>query len=285
MKEKTKKEHSHKYLVFKKLCSNRLLLIFGILTIVIVIAGLLAPLISPYDPYSMNTVDRLQAPSLAHWFGTDTYGRDLLTRVLYGIRMSLLVGVLTAVISTVIGIVLGLLSGYFSFLDTIIMRLSEAMSTIPVFLMAITLMTILGISTKNVIISMSIVYIPLVVTVTRGVALQVREQTYIEAIRSIGAKWPRILFRHMMPNVMSPVIVQATYIFASSMLVEAALSFLSCGIPLPAPSLGNILSEARTVIFSSWWLVTFPGVCLIIVILGINILGDALRDLMDPLSN
>ena len=242
-------------------------------------------MVSPYSPYDMQTSLRLKAPSAAHWFGTDTYGRDVLTRVLYGIRMSLVVGILTAVISTVIGIILGLLAGYFNWLDTIIMRISEAMSTIPVFLMAITLMTILGISTKNVIISMSIVYIPLVVTVTRGVALQVREQTYIEAIRSIGAKWPRILFRHMMPNVLSPVIVQATYIFASSMLVEAALSFLSCGIPLPAPSLGNILSEARTVIFSSWWLVTFPGICLIIVILGINILGDALRDLMDPLSN
>ena len=285
MKNKITKEHSHKYLVFKKLCSNKLLLIFGILTFVIVIAGILAPVVSPYSPYDMQTSLRLKAPSAAHWFGTDTYGRDVLTRVLYGIRMSLVVGILTAVISTVIGIILGLLAGYFNWLDTIIMRISEAMSTIPVFLMAITLMTILGISTKNVIISMSIVYIPLVVTVTRGVALQVREQTYIEAIRSIGAKWPRILFRHMMPNVLSPVIVQATYIFASSMLVEAALSFLSCGIPLPAPSLGNILSEARTVIFSSWWLVTFPGICLIIVILGINILGDALRDLMDPLSN
>ena len=160
MKNKITKEHSHKYLVFKKLCSNKLLLIFGILTIVIVIAGILAPVVSPYSPYDMQTSLRLKAPSAAHWFGTDTYGRDVLTRVLYGIRMSLVVGILTAVISTVIGIILGLLAGYFNWLDTIIMRISEAMSTIPVFLMAITLMTILGISTKNVIISMSIVYIP-----------------------------------------------------------------------------------------------------------------------------
>ncbi len=173
MKRKKTKEYSYKYLVFKKLFSNKLLVIMGILTVIIIVCGVLAPLISPYSPYEVNPVNRLQAPGISHWFGTDTYGRDVLTRVLYGIRMSLLVGVVTAVISTVVGIVLGLLAGYFSFLDTIIMRISEAMATIPVFLMAIALMTILGVSTKNVIISMTIVYIPLVVTVTRGVALQV----------------------------------------------------------------------------------------------------------------
>lgn len=285
MKKRKMKEHSQRYLVFRKLCTNKLLMVTGILTIIIVVAGILAPLIVPYDPYAVEPVNRLKAPSVAHFFGTDTYGRDLFSRVLFGIRMSLAVGVITAMLATVIGVVLGLLAGYFSFLDTIIMRISEAFSTIPVFLMAIALMTILGVSTRNCIISMTIVYIPLVVTVTRGSALQVKEQTYIEAIRSIGAKWPRILFRHMFPNVLSPVIVQATYIFANAMLVEAALSFMSCGIPLPAPSLGNILSEARTVIFNSWWIVTFPGLVLIIVILGINILGDALRDILDPLSN
>lgn len=280
-----KKKHSDRFLVMKNLLKNKMLMVCVSITLIIVIAGILAPIISPCDPYLEEPVNRLMAPDKVHWFGTDIYGRDVFSRVLYGVRLSLVVGFMTAAISTVAGIVLGLLAGYFSVLDAIIMRICEALSTIPVFLMAITLMTLLGISTKNVIISMAIVYTPLVVTVTRGVALSIKEQTYIEAIRAAGASWKRIVFGHMMPNVVSPVIVQMTYIFASAMLVEAALSFLGAGIPLPAPSLGNILNEARSVIFNAWWLVVFPGVCLICIMLGINILGDALRDVLDPLSN
>lgn len=280
-----KKQHSDRFLVMKSLLKNKMLVICSSITLIIVIAGILAPVIAPGDPYLEEPMNRLMAPDAAHWFGTDIYGRDVFSRVLYGVRLSLVVGFMTAAISTVAGIILGLLAGYFSILDAVIMRICEALSTIPVFLMAITLMTLLGINTKNVIISMAIVYTPLVVTVTRGVALSIKEQTYIEAIRASGASWERIVFGHMMPNVVSPVIVQMTYIFASAMLVEAALSFLGAGIPLPAPSLGNILNEARNVIFNAWWLVIFPGVCLICIMLGINIVGDALRDVLDPLSN
>lgn len=283
--KRTKKGSSDRALIIKSLCKNKLMLLFVGITLIISIAGILAPIIAPCDPYFEEPVNRLLAPSSEHLFGTDILGRDVFSRVLYGIRLSLFVGLLTSVISTVTGVVLGLLAGYFSMLDAIIMRICEAFSTIPVFLMAITLMTLWGISTRNVIISMSIVYAPLVITVTRGVALSIREQTYIEAMRAAGASWQRIVFGHMLPNVVSPVIVQMTYIFASSMLVEASLSFLGAGIPLPAPSLGNILNEAKTVIFQAWWLVIYPGLCLIFIMLGINVLGDTIRDVLDPLSN
>lgn len=283
--KRTIKGPSDRALIVKSLFKNKLLLLFVGITLIISVAGILAPLIAPCDPYFEEPVNRLLAPSSEHLFGTDILGRDVFSRVLYGIRLSLFVGLLTSVISTVIGVVLGLLAGYFSMLDAIIMRICEAFSTIPVFLMAITLMTLWGISTRNVIISMSIVYAPLVITVTRGVALSIREQTYIEAMRAAGASWQRIVFGHMLPNVVSPIIVQMTYIFASSMLVEASLSFLGAGIPLPAPSLGNILNEAKTVIFQAWWLVIYPGLCLIFIMLGINVLGDTIRDVLDPLSN
>lgn len=279
------KVHSDRYLVMKSLTKNKLLLIFVGITLLIVAAGILAPLVAPCDPYYEEPMNRLLKPSAEHLFGTDILGRDVFSRVLYGIRLSLIVGLLTSLISTVVGVILGLLAGYFTKLDAVIMRVCEAFSTIPVFLMAITMMTLWGISTKNVIISMAIVYSPLIITVTRGVSLSIREQTYIEAIRAAGATWPRIVFGHMLPNVISPVIVQMTYIFASSMLVEASLSFLGAGIPLPSPSLGNILNEAKNVIFQSWWLVVYPGLCLIFIMLGINVIGDAIRDVMDPLSN
>lgn len=282
---KNNENHSDRYLILKSLLKNKLLLVFGGITILIAAAGILAPIIAPSSPYVEEPVNRLLGPSSSHLFGTDIYGRDVFSRVLYGIRLSLIVGFMTALISAVAGMFLGLLAGYFKLMDAIIMRLCEALSTIPVFLMVITMITLWGISTKNVIISMAIVYTPLVVTVTRGVAMSIKEQTYIEAIRAQGASWQRIVFRHMMPNVISPVIVQMTYIFASAMLVEAALSFLGAGIPLPEPSLGNILNEARNVIFSAWWLVVYPGLCLIFIMLGINVLGDAIRDLLDPLSN
>lgn len=282
---KKSKKQNDRYLILKSLLKNKLLLVFGTITIIIAIAGILAPVIAPASPYLEEPVNRLLPPGGKHLFGTDIYGRDVFSRVLYGVRLSLIVGFTTALISTIAGMVLGLLAGYFKVMDAIIMRICEALSTIPVFLMAITMITLWGISTKNVIVSMAIVYTPLVVTVTRGVAMSIKEQTYIEAIRAQGASWKRIVFRHMMPNVISPVIVQMTYIFASAMLVEAALSFLGAGIPLPEPSLGNILNEARNVIFSAWWLVVYPGLCLIFIMLGINVLGDAIRDVLDPLSN
>lgn len=282
---KKEKKYSDRILIIKSLTKNKLLLIFFFITVVIVLAGIFAPVIAPADPYYEEPSNRLLAPSLEHLFGTDIYGRDVFSRVLYGIRLSLVVGFMTALISTVAGVILGLLAGYFRVLDAIIMRICEAFSTIPVFLMAITMITLWGVSTQNVILSMAIVYTPLIVTVTRGVAMSIREQTYIEAIRASGATWNRIVFGHMLPNVVSPIIVQMTYIFASAMLVEASLSFLGAGIPLPEPSLGNILNEARNVIYTSWWLVVYPGACLVFIMLGINITGDAIRDVLDPLSN
>lgn len=255
------------------------------ITLLMILVAVLAPLIAGHDPYEMVVAERLQPPGAGHIFGTDTLGRDLFSRVVYGTRVSMEVGLETAAISFVAGMVLGLLAGYFSFCDNIIMRICESMMSIPPILMAIALMAAMGATTTNVVISLAVVYTPTIARIARAAAMTVREQTYIEAIRSEGASWFRILFRHIAPNVLSPVLVQATYIFATSIIIEAALSFLGAGVPAPDPSLGNILYDAKGVIFRSWWMTVFPGIFMVLTVLGLNVFGDSLRDLLDPLSN
>jgi len=275
----------HRQLMLKKFLKNKLA-VAG-LFIVITMAGLavLAPVIARYDPLDMQVMNRLVSPSSEHFFGTDNFGRDLWSRTLYGLRSSMLVGAVIASASGVIGMILGLLAGYFPKVDIILMRVIEGIMAIPSMLMAIALMAALGATVNNVIIALTVVYIPSVAKIARGSVLAVKEQTYIEAIRSKGASWMRIIFKHIAPNVLSPVIVQVTYIFASAILTESALSFLGVGIPAPAPSLGNILSDAKTVIFNAVWMTIYPGITMLLLVVGINILGDGIRDVLDPLSN
>lgn len=275
----------YRMLILKHYLSKKSVIINILMILLVLFVGLIAPYLTGHDPYTMVVSDRLQPPSAGHIFGTDTMGRDLFTRVCYGTRNSLVIGFTVAIISTVIGMVLGLIAGYFSFLDNIIIRLCEGIGSIPAVLMAIALIAVFGISTKNVIISMIIIYAPLIVMVTRSTTLSIREMTYIEAIKSQGASWPRIVFRHIAPNVVSPIIVQATFAFASAILTEAGLSFLGAGIPAPAPSLGNILYEGKDVIFNGWWMIVFPGLFMVLTVLSLNMLGDVIRDLLDPLSN
>lgn len=266
----------------KAFFKNKMAVVGLSLIFLMIIAAILAPIIFPEGPLVMDTVNRFKAPSIEHLFGTDEFGRDILNRTMYGIRISLLIGFATAGITFVLGMVLGLLAGYFTFLDNIIMRICEGMMAIPSILMGIALMSALGCNSKNVVIALSIVYTPVVARVARASTLTVKEMIYVEAIRSQGAGWIRILFKHIAPNTMSPVIVQATNIFATAIILEAALSFLGAGIPAPLPSLGNILSEAKQYIFNAWWLTLFPSIIMILLVTGINILGDGIRDILDP---
>ena len=269
----------------KSFFKNKTAVVGLVISVIMVAAAILASVIFPEGPFGMDTMIRLQKPSAAHLWGTDEFGRDVLCRTLYGIRISLLIGLSTAVITFVIGMILGVLSAYYHMLDNIIMRICEAMMSIPSILMGIALMSALGASSVNVVIALSIVYTPVVARIARASALSVKEMTYIEAIRSQGAGPMRILFRHIAPNCLSPVIVQATYVFATSIIVEASLSFLGAGVPVPSPSLGNILNEAKQYIFQSWWMVTFPSIVMIFLVVGINLLGDGVRDVLDPSSN
>ena len=275
----------YRRLVLKNFLRNRLAVAGLLLVVTMVLLALFASRIAPGGPYAMDVANRLKPPGAEHILGTDTFGRDLLSRIVFGLQVSLYVGFAVAVIAMVFGMALGLVSAYAPILDTIIMRVCEAMMSIPSTLMAIALMAALGATTENVIISLSIIYIPTIAKVARASALSVKEMTYVEAIRSQGAGWPRILFKHIAPNVISPVIIQTTFIFASAIIVESSLSFLGVGVPAPAPSLGNILSEARSVIFNSWWMTLYPGLTMVLTVLGINILGDGIRDILDPLSN
>lgn len=253
--------------------------------VLILFAALLGPLFIKTSPFAVDVVNRLKPPSAEHWFGTDTLGRDLFTRVVYGARISMFVGFSVGIISAVLGMVIGLYASYNPFLDNILMRFCDGLKSIPPILMAIALMTVLGADVKNVIISLAVVSTPNMGRLARSAALVVREQTYIEAMKCLGAKSRRILFRHIAPNIISPLIVQTTFVFASAIITEAALSFLGAGVPSPQPSWGSILSEGQSVIYTARWMILFPGLITALTVLGLNLFGDGMRDLLDPLSN
>lgn len=269
----------------RKFYKNRLAVIGTVITVVMALLALLAPVLCPEGPYALDVVSRLKAPSLKHIFGTDTFGRDLFARCVYGARVSMGVGLSVAGISLIAGMVIGLYASYYKSLDNVLMRICDGLKAMPAILLAIALMAVMGASTKNVIISLAIVYTPDIARITRSAALSVKQQTYIEAMRALGAGSNRIIWTHIAPNVLSPVIVQASFIFASAIVTEAALSFLGCGVPVPAPSWGNILQEGKTVIYNSWWMIAFPGAMTALSVLGLNLLGDGIRDVMDPMSN
>lgn len=259
--------------------------VFGLIVVLLVIVlAILAPALTSYDPLALDTVNRLKPCSGEHLFGTDTMGRDVFTRVLYGARISLTVGFLVGILSGFLGMVLGLYASTNAAADNIIMRICDGLKAIPSTLLAITLMAVLGADIKNVILALTVVNVPAMARLARGRALVIREQTYIEAMRCLGASKLRIIWRHMAPNIISPIIVQVTFVFASAIITEAALSFLGAGVPAPQPSWGNILNEGKGVIYQAWWMVFFPGVFTALTVLGLNLLGDGVRDFIDPAS-
>jgi peptide/nickel transport system permease protein len=272
-------------LMIRRFTSNRLAMTGFIVIIFAVLISILAPLITKYTPVEFDPVYRLNPPSSEHIFGTDYFGRDLYTRVVYGIRVSLTVGFAVTIISSLIGTVVGLYSAYYRTLDHILMRICDGLMAFPGILLAIAIVGVFGPSTMNVIGALGIVYFPLIARVVRSAALVVREQTFIEALKSVGASSWRIIWLHIAPNTLSALIVQATFIFAISIISEAALSFLGVGVPPPQPSLGNILYDGKTVIYQAWWMTAFPGVVLMLIVLGLNLFGDGLRDILDPQNN
>ncbi|MEK4975959.1 ABC transporter permease [Bacillus sp. FSL K6-6540] len=267
---------------YRRLKSNYGLLIGATIFVVLVILALIGPLFTNYGPYDMKVVDRLTPPGAEHWLGTDEFGRDLLTRLLYGARVSISVGLAVALLSSALGLVIGVYATYYKTLDHILMRICDGLIAIPGILLAIALMAALGASALNVIIALTIVFTPNIARVVRSAALVVREQTYIEAMHVQGASSTRIIWQHIVPNTLSPLLVQATFVFAEAIISEAALSFLGAGIPAPEASWGNILQASKLVIYKAWWMVVFPGATLVLSVLSLNLLGDGLRDLLDP---
>ena len=252
------------------------------LLLAIVIASIAAPWLGTVDPVSIDPSHRLQSPSAEHWFGTDRFGRDLYSRVIYGGRISLIVGLSVAALATLIGLAIGLVSGYLRAVDAVVMRVMDGMMAIPAIMLAIALIALSKASVLIVIVAVALPEIPRVVRLVRAIVLSIREQPYIEAATATGTSLPRILLRHLLPNALPPLIVQATYICASAVLIEAALSFLGAGTPPEVPSWGNIMAEARPYFQLKPMMVLLPGIFLAVTVLAINLVGDGLRDMLDP---
>jgi peptide/nickel transport system permease protein len=253
-----------------------------LIMLIMTVASVAAPVITNKNPLQLDVMNKLQKPQLAHPMGTDNFGRDTFARVLYGGRLSLQVGGLTVLLSAGIGTLLGLVAGYVRPLDVPIMRLLDAVMAFPTLLLAIAIMAVLGASVANVIISLTVVSIPRFARVVRSSVLVLREEVYVEAAQSVGARDWHIVLRHILPNCLSPIIVQSTYSFATAVLSEASLSFLGVGAPPSIPSWGNILSEGRLLVTQAPWLTLYPGIAIVLVVLGMNLFGDGLRDALDP---
>ena len=266
----------------EKFFSNKGMIIGLVIFSVIVLSAVFIPMFNGVDPNVMDVVNRLKAPSAEHIFGTDEFGRDLFTRVLYGARSSLTVGCSVAMLACFFGTLIGVYASYFKVADAVLMRVCEGLTAIPGILLAIALMAALGASNTNVIIALTIVYTPSVARVVRSSALVAKGRLYVEAAKVQGASSGRILWKLILPNVISPLTVQASYIFAQAIISEASLSFLGAGIPAPAASWGNILQSSKSILSKAPWAVIFPGLAVILCVLSLNLLGDGLRDYLDP---
>lgn len=267
---------------FKRLLLHRSFMIGGTLFAAIVLLALFADLIAPYDPNKNNYRALLSPPSAEHWFGTDGFGRDILSRVIHGTRISLGIGVSVVVITGLLGVLLGTLAGYVRWLDNALMRVMDGLMAFPGVLLAIALAAALGPSALNAVIALTVTFTPRTARVVRSSVLVIRELPYVEAAIAVGAGHGRIIFRYILANALSPLIVQLTFVFAVSILAEAILSFLGVGPPPPAPSLGNIIAEGRNYLQDASWIAFFPGIAIAAAVLGLNLMGDGLRDVIDP---
>jgi peptide/nickel transport system permease protein len=254
----------------------------GALLILMLLIAVLAPYLGTVDPTALAPVRRTRSPSAEYWFGTDMFGRDIYSRVLFGTRVSLTVGLSVALLASLAGLAVGLVSGFVRWADGIIMRIMDGMMSIPPILLAITLMALTRASVSNVVIAITVAEFPRVARLVRSVVLSLREQPYVDAAVAAGTRAPMIILRHILPNTLAPMTVQATYICASAMIVEAILSFIGAGTPPTTPSWGNIMAEGRALWQVKPHIVFFPAVFLSLTVLAVNLLGDGLRDMLDP---
>lgn len=266
----------------RRLLGNRAILFGAVILLVVVLAALLAPWIAPYAPNKLSIVNKLKGPSLGHLFGTDEFGRDIFSRAIFAGRISLLVSLGVVCISTVLGVLLGVAAGFFRRLDAPISRLLDAMMSFPDILLAIALVAALGPSLATVILALGITYAPRLARIVRGSTLVLRELPYIEAAVAMGLPTWQILLRHVLLNLASPILVQATFVFASAMLAEASLSFLGVGVSTDMPTWGTMLASGREYMNNAPWLMVFPGLAIVFSVLSLQLLGDGLRDLVDP---
>ncbi|HSN41132.1 MAG TPA: ABC transporter permease [Burkholderiales bacterium] len=257
-------------------------IIGGVVLLLMILIAVFAPWLGTIDPQAVSPIRRLRPPSAEFWFGSDMLGRDVYSRVIYGARVSLAVGLAVAVFSILVGLALGLVTGFIRWLDAIMMRIMDGLMSIPPVLLAIALMALTRASIENVIVAITLAEVPRVVRLVRSLVLTLREEPYVEAAIAAGTSLPRILVRHILPNTVAPLLVQGTYVCASAMITEAILSFIGAGTPPNIPSWGNIMAEARSLFQIAGYLLLFPGICLSLTVLAVNMLGDGMRDALDP---
>ena len=268
--------------LWRRLLNHRSFMVGATLFGSIVLMALLADLIAPHDPLRNNFRYRLGAPNDVHWLGTDRAGRDVLSRIVHGSQVSLRIGLMVVLFTGVCGAVIGGLAGYFRHLDNVVMRVMDAMMAFPGILLAIAIAAVLGPSEFNAVLALSITYTPRTARVARAAVLVVREMPYVEAARAVGAGHARILLTHVLPNGLTPLIVQPSYIFAIAILAEAVLSFIGVGPPPPLPTFGNIIADGRDFVQEAPWICLYPGLAIAVAVLGLNLIGDGLRDALDP---
>ncbi len=258
-------------------------LIGSALSLALLLMAIAAPLIAPYDPIQMQLGDRLQPPSLAHWFGTDDFGRDIFSRIVWGSQLAVRLGFLSVIIAASGGVSLGLIAGYYGgWIDNLISRLLEIILAFPGILFAIAVIAILGPGLDNLIIALGLFGWPGYARIVRGSVLSARQREYVEAARAIGARASRVMIRHVLPNVIAPVIILSATRFGGALLAGSGLSFIGLGVPIPQPEWGAIMATGRDYMGTAWWITVFPGLLIALAVLGVNLLGDGLRDVLDP---
>jgi peptide/nickel transport system permease protein len=271
-----------RFALLNRLASHRSFQIGLTIVMILALAAIFAPLLTSVDPSSMKVRFRFKPPSWAFPFGTDNFGRDIFTRVLYGARVSLWIGFVVALISGLLGATFGILAAQYRRLDPFVMRVMDALMSFPAILLALGVTAALGPRMESVMVALAVAYVPAGVRLVRASALVVRELDYVGAARIAGASNARIMLRHILPNSVSPLLVHVTFVFAYAILAEAALSFLGVGVPPPTASWGNIIAEGRDYATQAWWVMLFPGLGITLAALGLNLLGDGLRDVLDP---
>lgn len=278
--------NEHKKELIRKFSKNKLGMVGAFLVGIVILLAIFAPFISPYSPEEMDLINKREGPQKSHFFGTDKFGRDIFSRIIFGSRVSLTVGIISVGIGVFFGIFLGLYAGYTgNIIDNVIMWFMDILMSFPSILLALVVVTVLGTSLTNTMIAIGITYIPVFTRIIRGSVMEIKDQEFVEAARATGLKDAFILFKHILPNVMAPIIVQATLALSGAILTEATLSFLGLGVQPPMPSWGSMLSNARSYMELAPWTVIFPSLAIMFSVLGFNILGDGLRDVLDPKLN